>query len=504
MCGIVGMVGSQDRIRMRDILLSMRHRGPDSLGVHYDKAEKSMWGHCRLSIMDPQGGDQPLYNEDGNIKLVANGEIYNSAKLRKTLEGKHSFKTTSDCECALHLYEEYGDSFVSMLDGMYSIALSDGDKYLVARDPLGIKPLYYAYGAGGEIYFSSEAKSLQPYADKIEEFPPGCYYSSSDKGFTRFYEVPEIDVEKQSADLYIENIRSVMTGAVRKRLMSDVPLGCFLSGGLDSSIITAIAVEYMDEPVHTFSVGFKNSPDLEKARVVSRHLKTIHHEYLITEDDIRKELGNIIFHLESFDQDLVRSAIPTYFTSRLASERVKVILTGEGADELFAGYTYYKDIDDPDSKLGEELRRSISCLHNMNLQRVDRLTMAHSIEGRVPFLDLDMIELAQKIPVEYKLRGEPAVEKWILRKAFEDMLPREIVWREKAQFDEGSGIADFMPKLAERMMSDAEYRRWAKSHPDRKLRSKEEALYHKIFNERFSGAGNIEATVARWADRPEF
>jgi asparagine synthase (glutamine-hydrolysing) len=280
--------------------------------------------------------------------------------------------------------------------------------------------------------------------------------------------------------------------------MSDVPLGAFLSGGLDSSVIAAIAKRHMDE-LHTFSVGIEGSRDLDAARRVARHLGTRHHEYVITPEEIQARLPEIIYYLESFDQDLVRSAVPCYFTSRLAAEEVKVILTGEGADELFGGYTYYKDIRDGET-LHRELRRSVSSLHNVNLQRVDRMTMAHSIEGRVPFLDLAMIQLGQTIPSEYKIAGSPPVEKWILRKTFEDLLPQDIVWRKKEQFDEGSGTADLLGRCIGQTITRAEADALRRRHPEVKLRSLEECAYFRLFLDAFESPERLLGNVGRWAE----
>ncbi|MEL6965612.1 MAG: asparagine synthase-related protein, partial [Pseudomonadota bacterium] len=285
---------------------------------------------------------------------------------------------------------------------------------------------------------------------------------------------------------------------VTKRLRSDVPLGAFLSGGLDSSIIAALARQKLDE-LHTFAVGLEGSPDLLAARQVADHLDTTHHEYVITRDEVRRDLPKILFHLESFDRDLVRSAIPCWYVSRLASEHVKVVLTGEGADELFAGYTYYRRYDDPRA-LDQELRRSIQSMHNINLQRVDRMTMAHGIEGRVPFLDTAMIEVAMSMPAEVKLRrtGDDQVEKWILRKAFEDLLPSEIVWRDKVQFDEGSGLADLMADEAMRRGTE-----WKPSPNDvGQTRSSEEAYYREILKDAFDEPTQVLELVAHWDERP--
>jgi len=498
MCGITGIWGCGDTDDLEGMMKLLGHRGPDAEGVFLSPDKHGALGHTRLSIMDPEGGDQPIYNEERSKAVIANGEIYNFPLLRPELALEHSFSTTNDSEAILHLYEDAGENSVDSLDGTYAFIIADGKDIFAARDPLGIKPLYYGK-RGDATFFASELKALSGRCDEVKEFPPGTLFHSRN-GFRTFYRVPQVAPEERPAEKHIGTLRETLEGAVTKRLMSAVPLGTFLSGGIDSSIITAVTRKHLDE-LHTFSVGIEGCNDLEAARVVSRHLDTIHHEYIITPEEVVKMLPDIIYHLESFDQDLVRSAIPCYFTSRLASDYVKVILTGEGADELFAGYTYYKDIDDTDTP-GGELRRSVSSLHNINLQRVDRMTMAHSIEGRVPFPDLEMIVLGQEIPAGLKLYGDPPVEKWVLRKAFEDMLPDEIISRVKEQFDEGSGTVDLLAEAIE----DEIKKHGAASTVDVPegihLRSDEERYFFKIFTEVFDGSEVMLENVARWADRP--
>jgi asparagine synthase (glutamine-hydrolysing) len=328
--------------------------------------------------MDPTGGDQPIYSADKRKAIIANGEIYNYPDLRERLCGEHKFRTNSDSESALHLYEEAACKTAQQLDGMFAFAISDGRNLYAARDSIGIKPLYFGRHKG-RFTFASELKALNGIADDIEEFPPGTWFHTN-YGFNCFYNVPMVEPEQLSVEQSCRLIRESLDRAVAKRMMSDVPVGAFLSGGLDSSIICALISRHVSQ-LHTFSVGTEGSRDLEAAREAAGHIGSIHHEYMITGEEVEKKLPEIIYHLESFDQDLVRSAIPCYFTSRLASKYVKVILTGEGADELFAGYDYYKDIGCPD-RLHSELRRSVTALHNINLQRVDRLTMAHSLEAK--------------------------------------------------------------------------------------------------------------------------
>ncbi|MCA9772964.1 MAG: asparagine synthase B [Myxococcales bacterium] len=506
MCGIAGIWSNEgvdgsarDEAALRAMMDRMAHRGPDAEGVFLDAPSGSL-GHRRLAIMDPAGGDQPIRSADGGQVIVANGEIYNHPKLRERLGAAHPYRTRSDTESILHLYEDMGPATAARLDGMFAFAIADGPHLYAARDALGIKPLYFGERAGA-LVFASELKALAGMAEDVREFPPGTWFHSK-MGSRSFYEVPDLEPVDGPVEAHARRVRETLEHAVTKRLMSDVPVGAFLSGGLDSSIIAAIARRHVDE-LHTFSVGIEGSRDLEAARVVARHLGTIHHEHVMTRSEILERLPEIVHHLESFDQDLVRSAIPCYFASRLAAEHVKVILTGEGADELFAGYAYYKTIDDP-AALRAELRRSIASLHNVNLQRVDRLTMAHSIEGRVPFLDLDMIAVAQTVPEALKLRRDAdgrLIEKWILREACEDLLPEDIVWRVKEQFDEGSGTVDALSDGLDLFLSPDAAGRHRAAHPEARLRSDEEAVYHRMLLDAYEKPEVILANVARWAER---
>lgn len=517
MCGIAGAWGHEHVPSVLNMMEALSHRGPDGAGYHVAK-NQGVLGHVRLSIMDPAGGDQPIYNEDKSAVVVANGEVYNHAELRDVLD-HHTFSTTSDSETVLHLFEEMGTDAAPALDGMFALAIADtnanNSNLFLARDPIGIKPLYYGWadadnGASrrdgahawteGTLYFASELKAIAPHADTVHEFPPGTYFHP-DSGFRTYYTVPEKSPEYLPIETHIRNVRRALEEAVGKRLMSDVPLGTFLSGGLDSSIIAALVRQQVDE-LHTFSVGIEDSPDLLAARRVAKHIDSVHHEYSYTADEVLEKLPEIVYHLESYDQDLVRSAIPCYFCSRLAAEHVKVILTGEGADELFAGYTYYKEIADS-QRLHRELRRSVATLHNINLQRVDRLTMCHGLEGRVPFLDTSLIEVAQSIPAELKLRrdlpGQP-MEKWILRMAVADLLPEDIVWRSKAQFDEGSGTVDLLHEVLQTATQGIVLDEYAAQYPSDRLRSAEECFYHKLLVETHENAPMVLKNVGRWVE----
>ena len=494
MCGIAALWGRSDQSMVHSMVSSLEHRGPDGMGVHVDERRDATLGHRRLAIIDPAGGAQPILDAGSSRALVANGMIYNDAQLRREL-GEKVFATATDSEAILRSISAWGTDAVARLDGMFAFVLVHEDGLIAARDPIGIKPLYMGRIDDG-LCFASEIKALTSVANDIEEFPAGRVFDSR-SGFRTYYVPPEAEPRHRPLDRMITTLRETLEAAVIKRLRSDVPLGAFLSGGLDSSIIAALARRQLDE-LHTFAVGLEGSADLLAARRVAEHLDTIHHEHLITRDEVQRDLPEILFHLESYDQDLVRSAVPCWYVSCLASKQVKVVLTGEGADELFAGYTYYREYDDP-AALHQELRRSILAMHNINLQRVDRMTMAHGIEARVPFLDTAMIEATMSIPAEVKLRrvGDKRIEKWILRKAFEDMLPSEIVWRDKEQFDEGSGLADLLADEAGRRGVSLV----ARAGGLKEARSSEEAYYRTTLAQAFDEPAQVLSLVAHWNER---
>jgi asparagine synthase (glutamine-hydrolysing) len=443
---------------------------------------------------------QPINNDNRSSAIVANGEIYNFPQLRPQLSQQHHFATTSDSEAILHLFEERGAQVNTVLEGMFAFAIQMGNDLFLARDPIGIKPLYYGAKQTGDqttIYFASEMKALADWADEIREFPPGAYYHSQ-QGLIHYYQAPEVAPMPGTVADHVRAVRAALEAAVTSHLMSDVPVGAFLSGGLDSSVIAAL-VRRQVRQLHTFSVGVEGSNDILAARRVAAHIGSIHHEYLFTPAEVLRHLPEILYYLESFDQDLVRSAIPCYFCSRLASDYVKVILTGEGADELFAGYKYHKTIREP-ATLHKELRRAVTTLHDINLQRVDRLTMRHGVEGRVPFLDTKFIHLALSVPPELKLRtngaGQP-IEKWVLRKACEDLLPPEIVWRSKEQFDEGSGTVDLLGEALKPVIAQLDVARYQAAAREY-LRSPEETFYHKLLVDAYSRPQVLLPNVARW------
>ncbi|HEX6312953.1 MAG TPA: asparagine synthase-related protein [Acidimicrobiia bacterium] len=498
MCGIAGIQGVEDDSVVDTMLAGLRHRGPDDEGTHTSAA--GVLGHRRLSIVDLDGGHQPILDASGTRALVANGEIYNAPSLRARLTARHDFASQSDSEVALHLHADHGPDAPRHLAGMFAIAIADDDDLLLMRDPVGIKPLYLGAFGGGTV-FASELKVMPPGTTEVAPLPPGCTWSSS-AGVTRYHEIRDPEPVTGDLERHTARVRRALEESVQSLLMADVPVGAFLSGGLDSSAIAALARPHVDR-LHTFSVGLEGSPDLAAARAVAEHLDTDHHELVLRPDDIVAALPRIVAALESFDQDLVRSAVPTWFCAELAARHVKVILTGEGADELFAGYRYHRNVAagaGPDG-LRAELHRSVNALHDVNLQRVDRMTMAHSLEARVPFLEVPMIETGLSVPVEHKLPAE-GPEKLVLRRAVADLLPADVVWRVKAQFDEGTGTADLLPDLVAEAAGGLDPGEYAVEHGGDALRSREECLYHQLLVAAVPDPAVVLPNVGRWSHRP--
>ncbi len=501
MCGIAGVYGETET-EIDPLLDSMAHRGPDGRDVV--SFTTGSFGHVRLAIVDVDGGQQPMSN-GGDHWLVTNGEIYNHERLRERFP-RYPFKTDSDSEVILPLYAEHGPEMVRHLDGMFAFALWDGDGLYMARDPLGIKPLYYGY-AGEQIRFASEIKALENQVDRVREFPHGHWYHTR-HGFQPYYRVSDVIARGlRSETPSFEMIRETLREATHKRLMSDVPLGVFLSGGLDSSIVAALVAEKMDH-VHSFNVGIADGgDDRHYAQMVADYLGTEHHEYIYTLDEMVAALPEVIYHLESYDPLLIRSAIPNYFLARLASQHVTVVLSGEGADELMSGYHYLKQLNKTPDKLHTELVRITDGLHDCNLQRLDRMTMAHGLEGRVPFLDTRFIEVASMVDLDQRLYSNGSdqdIEKWALRKAFEGMLPDEVVWRKKAKFSAGAGSEQKIVELAEREISDTAFVREGeqfRQETGRELSSKEELYYYRVFREHFGP--DVARLIRRWQDSPE-
>ncbi len=494
MCGFACLWQHDDEALAKRMIEKIEHRGPDETQVYRSPNVPAIMAHCRLSIIGPSDGSQPIYSAD-NI-LVANGEIYNYSDLRAIL-GESAFETRSDSETILHLFRSRHLRWVTKLDGMFAFVLATPERVIAARDPLGIKPLYVARFDEG-LAFCSEIKAFDGLGlSQIEAIGPGEMFDSLD-GTRRWFRVPHGAAEAEH-DLDLESVcrelRLTLEDAVRKWMVADVEVGSFLSGGLDSSIIAAIAARAIDRPLKTFSVGLEGSPDILAAAEVARHIGSEHHQLTFTAEEIAEALPHVIYHLESADVDLVRSAIPTHFATTLARRHVKAVLTGEGADELFAGYAYHHDYVHAPRELADELTRSLTTMHNINLQRVDRMTMAQGLEARTPFLDRDLIDFAQSIPASLKMRitnegSAKTTEKWILRKACEDLLPKELIWREKAQFDEGTGTVDTLDEALSIATNTS-------SPVDRET---EAGLYRDILYEQFEDPDIILEHAGTWAE----
>jgi asparagine synthase (glutamine-hydrolysing) len=498
MCGFVCLWNIDDTEMADRMVRRIAHRGPDELQVSRLPGAPVVMAHCRLSIIGPEDGTQPIRQRDD--MLIANGEIYNHRDLRAIL-GEAAFDTASDSETILHLFRSGRTRWIDKLDGMFAFVLATGDRIIAARDPLGIKPLYVARIGGGHA-FASELKAFDGIPLRsVEAVPPGSLFDSR-TGWRQWYRTPAGAAEPEEGfdvDHCARELRLVLEEAVAKWMVADVEVGSFLSGGLDSSIIAAVAQRVRAAqglgPLKTFAVGTEGSPDLLAARAVAAHIGSDHRERAFTAADVAEALPHVIYHLESADVDLVRSAIPTLFAARLARAEVKAVLTGEGADELFAGYAYHHAYVDDPRALAEELTRSLGTMHNINLQRVDRVTMSESLEARTPFLDRDLIDFAQSVPATLKMRRtDPealestgaTTEKWILRRACADLLPTELVWRKKAQFDEGSGTVDALAGALESLGGGGG-------------REAEGALYERILRGRFKDPRRILEAAGSWA-----
>lgn len=486
------------------MLDALPHRGPNDRGIHV--FNNMVFGHTRLSIVDVAKGHQPILTNNGRTGIICNGEIYNYLKIRRGLVDKYRFTTDSDTEVILHLYREKGPDCVRDLDGMFAFAIFDGDNYMLARDPIGIKPLYYGY-VDNKMYFASELGAMTlAGVEEVHEFPAGHYYTPQ-AGFVRYYEVPPVSENIDDIDTACRMIKDTFIRAVKKRLLADkeIHVGSFCSGGLDSSLVAAIAAEELPH-LHTFVVGMKDqngveSDDLKASRIAARHIGSTHHELIFTENDYYEALPTVIKKLESYDPSLVRSAVPCYFTCKLAADYVTVVLTGEGADELFNGYHYMKRI--PADKVNYEGRRLINGLHNINLQRADRMGMFFSLELRVPFLDVEMVDVAMQLSADLKIRESEkagsSIEKWILRKAFagSGYLPEDIIWRYKVQYTQGAGCESLGEKLAEAEVSEDEFQRIKAENPKATINSREAAYYFKLFRQ-FHPQDSVLSSIGIW------
>jgi asparagine synthase (glutamine-hydrolysing) len=506
MCGIVCAFNVKQKTELlRPQVLEMakiiRHRGPDWSGIFSN--DKAILAHERLAIVDPASGKQPLFSQDKKLVLAANGEIYNHRELRKQFEGKYHFQTESDCEVILALYKEKGVHFIDEMNGIFGFAIYDveKDEYFIARDHMGIIPLYIGWDTHGTFYVASELKALEGYCTKIELFPPGHYMSSKDGEFVKWYnrEWIEYDAVKDN-QTSIDEIKKALEDAVYRQLMSDVPYGVLLSGGLDSSITSAIAKKYAKNRIesndkseawypqlHSFAVGLEGSPDLVAAQKVADYLGTIHHEIKFTIQEGLDAIKDVIYNIETYDVTTIRASTPMYLMARvIKSMGIKMVLSGEGSDELFGGYLYFHKAPNA-REFHEETVRKLSKLHMYDCLRANKSLAAWGIEGRVPFLDKEFIDVAMRINPKDKMINGERMEKWVLRKAFEDMLPASVAWRQKEQFSDGVGYSwiDTLKEVVAKEISDEQLANAKFKFPLQTPTSKEEYYYRSIFAEHF-------------------
>ena len=506
MCGFVSIFNIKEQSEtLRNKALAMakkiRHRGPDWSGIYC--GQSAILAHERLSIVDPQSGKQPLYSPDKKQILAVNGEIYNHQEIRNSYAGKYQFQTGSDCEVILALYKDKGINFLEDLNGIFAFALYDEatDEFLIARDPIGVIPLYIGYDEDGTVYCASELKALEGYCDRYEPFLPGHYYSSKGKKMTRWYTRDWMDYEAvKNNGASTQALRDSLEAAVRRQLMSDVPYGVLLSGGLDSSIISAIAKKYSARRVesggmqeawwpqlHSFAVGLKGAPDLAKAREVAEFIGTVHHEINYTIQEGLDAVRDVIYFIETYDVTTVRASTPMYLLARvIKSMGIKMVLSGEGADEIFGGYLYFHKA--PDAKaFHEETVRKLSKLYLYDCLRANKALAAWGVEGRVPFLDKEFLDIAMRINPQAKMCPGTTIEKKILREAFEDMLPQSVAWRQKEQFSDGVGYSwiDTLKKVTSQAISDEQMANATKRFPINTPMNKEEYYYRSIFEEYF-------------------
>ena len=548
MCGFVAILSQQgqaDRKKALRMSAKIRHRGPDWSGVYSDG--KAVLAHERLAIVDPLSGGQPLFSADGKKVLAVNGEIYNHQDIRRQFAGRYEFQTGSDCEVILALYEEYGADFIDRLNGIFAFVLYDSEKdsWLIARDHMGVIPLYIGYDKDGTVYAASELKALEGQCDRYEPFAPGCYISSQftvhsaqldahnqastmnyalstvNCQLTRWYQRDWFqydDMQWSTSDEReaVQMVKDGLMAAVKRQLMSDVPYGVLLSGGLDSSVVSAIAKQYAAKRIetgdkhdawwpqlHSFAVGLKGAPDLAKAKEVADHIGTIHHEINYTIQEGLDAIRDVIYYIETYDVTTVRASTPMYLLARvIRSMGIKMVLSGEGADEIFGGYLYFHKA--PDSKaFHEETVRKLGKLYMYDCLRANKSLMAWGIEGRVPFLDKEFMDIAMRINPQLKMCPGTTMEKRVVREAFADMLPDSVAWRQKEQFSDGVGYSwiDTLKKITSEAVTDEQMAHAAERFPINPPLNKEEYYYRSIFEEHFPSASaarsvNQEASVA--------
>ena len=534
MCGIVAIFNVKEQtpeLRTKALGMSkkIRHRGPDWSGIHC--SGNAILAHERLSIVDPESGGQPLFSPDGKQVLAVNGEIYNHKKIRERYKGRYDFQTGSDCEVILALYRDKGVNFLEDLNGIFAFALYDEeqDAFLIARDHIGVIPLYIGYNADGKVFVASELKALEGECERYEPFLPGHYYWSKDPGMKRWYkrdwmEYDNVKDNTASSDA----IRKSLCAAVKRQMMSDVPYGVLLSGGLDSSVISAITESYAERRIetdsrsrawwprlHSFAVGLKGAPDLAKARLVADHIGTVHHEINYTIQEGLDALRDVIYFIETYDITTVRASVPMYLLARvIKSMGIKMVLSGEGADEIFGGYLYFHKAPSAE-EFHKETVRKLSKLHLYDCLRANKSLSAWGVEGRVPFLDKEFLDVAMRtnpkakmcsvLPASRSGEADPkaSIEKRIVREAFEDMLPEEVAWRQKEQFSDGVGYSwiDTLKKITSEAVTDEQMAHAEERFPINTPLCKEEYYYRSIFEEHFpseSAARSVphEASVA--------
>ena len=522
MCGIVSIFNIRQQspeLRQKALKMSqkIRHRGPDWSGIYCGRT--AILAHERLSIVDPESGRQPLFSTDRKQILAVNGEIYNHQDIRRQYQGKYEFQTGSDCEVILALYRDKGIHFLEELSGIFAFALYDEeqDAFLVARDQIGVIPLYIGFDSDGKVYVASELKALEGQCERYEPFLPGHYYWSKEPGMKRWYQRDwfEYDAVKDNP-ASSEDIRQALRQAVKKQMMSDVPYGVLLSGGLDSSVISAITENFAEHRIeddsqskawwprlHSFAVGLKGAPDLAKARRVAEHIGTVHHEINYTIQEGLDAIRDVIYFIETYDVTTVRASTPMYLLARvIKSMGIKMVLSGEGADEIFGGYLYFHKAPSAE-EFHKETVRKLSKLHLYDCLRANKSLAAWGVEGRVPFLDKDFLDVAMRTNPEAKMCPGTTMEKRIVREAFSDMLPQEIVWRQKEQFSDGVGYSwiDTLKKITSEQVSDEQMAHAAERFPINTPLCKEEYYYRSIFEEHFpseSAARSVphEASVA--------
>ena len=506
MCGIVGVFDiKSDKTELRAEILEMskklRHRGPDWSGIY--SADKAILAHERLAIVDPTSGKQPLTNANGSIALAANGEIYNHQQLKKTLTQPYAFKTQSDCEVILALYKEHGTGFLDMLNGIFGFVLydSDQDRYLVARDHMGIIPLYHGWDVHGNYYVASELKALEGKCNRLEVFPPGHFLDSKTGELQQWYQRDWMDYEQVKNNTSdTAALRKALEDAVHRQLMSDVPYGVLLSGGLDSSLTAAIAKKYAAKRIesddqqdawypqlHSFAIGLEGSPDLKAARKVADEIGTVHHEINFTVQEGLDAIRDVIYHLETYDITTVRASTPMYLLARvIKSMGIKMVLSGEGADEIFGGYLYFHKAPNAQA-FHEETVRKLSKLYQYDCLRANKSLAAWGVEGRGPFLDKEFMDVAMRLNPADKMCTGGRMEKHILRQTFEDYLPQEVAWRQKEQFSDGVGYnwIDSLKEMVANAVSDELLANAKHRFPFQTPATKEEYYYRSIFEEHF-------------------